>query len=253
MKQIESWIRPAFESSPMEVSFVGEFQTEHLSSLAVKYLGTLSSRQTPKKGISGTDGKTRIVFPSGRFETFYVDSRLEKAVAHVAFLTDDFWDIMQTRKLSLLSRVLTERLRQTIRENLGASYSPYVYNNPSLIFDGYGVLNAVVNVSPDQIDVVIPQMLTLINTLAENGVKHEALEHVKAPLMNHLKVLRETNSYWLNSVLSGSFRYPQKLTWAMNLMDGYGGITAADLTELAKKYLNPDSGAILKVVPAPVE
>ncbi len=251
LNQIESWIRPAVASGPMEVSFVGEFQTEHLSSLAVKYLGTLADRQMPKKGLSKHHKNEHIIFPKGRSETFYVDSRLDKAVARIAFPTDDFWDIMQTRKLSLLSRVLSERLRQTIRENLGASYSPYVYNKPSLIFEGYGVLNAVVNLSPDQIDAVIPQMMALIKTMAEKGVGHKELDRVKGPLMNHLKVLRETNSYWLNAVLSGSFQYPQRLEWATNLMAEYGGITSLELTDLAKKYLNPKVGAVLKVVPKP--
>jgi zinc protease len=249
MEQIESWIRPAFDSGALEVSFAGEFDQEKLASLAVKYLGALKSRQIP--GISPLDDEKvgEIIFPKGKLKTYYVDSRLDKAVARISFLTDDFWDIMQTRQLSLLSRVLSERLRKTIREELGASYSPYVYNNPSLIFDGYGVMKAAVNLSPDQVDAVIPRMRALIATLEEKGVGSEELELVRGPLMNHLKVLRQTNSYWLNSVMAGSFRYPQRLEWAVNLMSGYGGVTADDLTRLAKKYLAPDAGAVIKVLP----
>ncbi|WDP88615.1 MAG: insulinase family protein [Desulfobacter sp.] len=249
MARIESWIRPAFESAPLEVSFVGDFNPGKLKRLAADYLGALGSRQMPLKGERYATGQDRIIFPRGKSKTIFVDSRLSKAVIRASFLTDDFWDIMQTRRLSLLSRVLSERLRNTIREKLGASYSPYVYNNPSLIFENYGVMNAVVNLSPDQIDLVGEQMMELIADLVSKGVTGEELELAKGPLMNHLKVLRQTNSYWLNSVMADSYRYPERLDWAVSLVAGYGGITAEDLNRLAKRYLVPDTGALLKVVP----
>jgi len=247
---IESWLRPEFEDSPLEISFAGDFDPNQLKQLSEIYLGSMEFR--PKQGIfSGTQGLStdKILFPKGETRTFRLDSRLNKAVARVAFLTDDYWDIMQTRQLSLLSRVLSERLRKTIRESLGASYSPYVYNNPSLYFKGYGVLNVVVNLSPDTVDTINNQITELIQDLVENGVTSEELSLVKGPVMNHLNVLRQTNSYWLNSVMADSFRHPERLDWALHLIQGYEGISKEDLNRLAKKYFQARERAVIKVLP----
>lgn len=244
--QIESWLRPEFESSPLEISFVGDFNSKSLEQFTQKYFGAMEKRQAP---VRGGVTEEKISFPRGESKTYYLDTRLDKAVARVAFCTDDFWNIMQTRQLSLLSRVLSERLRKTIRETLGASYSPYVYNNPSLNFKGYGVMNLVVNLSPETLDSIAPKITDLISELVEMGVTSEELALVKGPLMNHLTVLIQTNSYWLNSVMANSFRHPERIDWALNLMDGYQGITPEDLDRLAKKYLLVGDRAVIKVVP----
>jgi zinc protease len=250
MDKIASWLRPAFDSAPLEVSFAGDFDTEKLVELGQTYMGGMSDRMKPSKTLPLKEG---VGFPKGRTQVYELDTKLDKGMIRVSFLTDDFWDIMQTRKLSVLSRVFSERLRITIREALGASYSPYVYNKPSLIYEGYGVMNAVVNLSPKSVDMVVEQINALIEDLAANGVTPKELELVKAPLLNHLAVLRQNNGYWLNSVMSNSFRYPERLDWANHLVSGYSEITARQLSDLAKQYLLIKERALIIIRPAPAD
>ncbi len=246
MDLIASWLRPAFESGPLEVSLVGDFNSDEMVALGKTYMGAMTDRRVPSKKMPLSGGPD---FPRGEKQVYTLDTKLDKGMIRVSFLTDDFWDIMQTRKLSVLSRVFSERLRKTVREALGASYSPYVYNQPSLIYEGYGVMNAVVNLSPGAVDMVVEQVNALIGDLVENGVTSEELELVKAPLLNHLAVLRQNNGYWLNSVMSNSFRYPERLDWANHLISGYSGITAQELSELAKQYLKIKERALIVIKP----
>ena len=162
-------------------------------------------------------------------------------------MTDDFWDIAQTRRLTLLSKVFSEKLRLLIREELGETYSPYVYNEPSLIFDHYGILHIVVNAKPEQHEVVYESITDIIHGLTSEMISQKDLDVALGPVINHLEVYVKTNEYWLNSVMADSYRYPQKLDWAENLMKDYPSITREELFLLAKKYLKLENRALIRI------
>ncbi len=152
---------------------------------------------------------------------------------------------MQTRRLSILSRIFSERLRIVIREELGETYSPYVYNDPSMRFADYGILHAVVNVKPERHEFVYQKVKEIITSLMSTGISENETELALKPVLNHLKVLRKTNGYWLNSVMANSSTYPQKFDWANNMTTTYNTITRDELMLLAKKYLNIDKSALI--------
>jgi zinc protease len=246
LEEIENWLKPIFESSPIEVSIVGDFDQDTIIKYASTYLGSLEKR-VKSNGVSGVNHD--VFFPKGETLKIDLDTKIDKGMVRIAFLTDDYWDIMTTRKLSMLARVFSERLRKIVREELGASYSPYVYNNPSLIYDGYGVMHAVVNVLPETWEIVYNAVEKIAGQLALEGVEPKEVDLVKKPLLNQLKVLRQTNGYWLNSVLANSFKHPERLEWATHLVSGYSGITHEDLTNLAKQYLKIDEAALIVIKP----
>ncbi|MCK4767205.1 MAG: insulinase family protein [Desulfobacula sp.] len=246
LNDIKNWLTPYFQNSPVEVSIVGDFDLENMISLASKYMGTFKKRKEFSNEVN-TPGK--IYFPKGEQLELKIETKINTGVVHVAFPTDDFWDIMQTRRLSILSRVFSERLRITIREELGETYSPYVYNDPSMSFDGYGILHVVVNVKPESHKFIYHKIKEIIISLTTKGISKKETELALKPVLNHLKVLRKTNGYWLNSVMANSLTYPQKFDWSNNMMAGYNTITNDDLILLAKKYLNIEASALIVIKP----
>ncbi|CCK81075.1 M16 family metallopeptidase [Desulfobacula toluolica] len=246
LNDIKDWLIPYFKSSPVEISIIGDFDFENIINLASTYIGAIQKRQSfPIKSIN--TGK--IYFPEGEHLELKMDTKMNTGVVHVAFPTDDFWNIRQTRRLSVLSRVLSERLRIVIREELGETYSPYVYNDPSMSFNGYGILHMVVSVKNDSHQFVFNKIKDIINAVTENGISKKEMDLALKPVINHLKVLRKTNSYWLNSVMANASNYPQKFDWSGNMTDDYKSITRDDLILLAKKYLNNNRSAIIYIKP----
>jgi len=243
MAAVDAWLRPQMASAPLEVSLVGDFDRDTVLDTAKAYLGAMTDRNKPTPQ---APNPCAAAFPSGKSALLDLNSRLDKGMVRLAFATDDFWQIMQTRRLSMLAHVFSERLRLQIREELGASYSPYVYNNAALACDGYGVMQAVVKTTPQSFDLVAEQVRKIAADLAENGVTKEELTLVKAPVMNQLKVLVQNNSYWLGSVLADSFRHPEKLDWANSLETGYGSIRAEELSVLARKYLKNEAVVFIR-------
>jgi len=247
LRDIKNWLIPYFNRSRIELSVVGDFHPEIVIKQASQYLGTFAKRdgyRPPNKPMSTP------AFPKGEHLQLRVDTKIKNGLVVLTFLTDDFWDINQTRKLSVLSRVLSEKLRLIIREKLSASYSPYVYNDPSIAYDHYGVLRAVVNVNPETSDFIADEIKKIMAELVEKGVSKKELELVTRPILTHLKVIQKTNRYWLNSVLADSRNHPEKLEWSKNMIPVYASIATNDLEALAKKYLKVDESALIVIQPA---
>lgn len=242
LNDIKNWLIPYFQNSSIEISIVGDFNFENMIKLASKYMGTFKKRN---KFSNKSIHSSKVKFPEGKQLELAIDSKIKTAVVRLAFLTDDFWDIGQTRRFSILSRIFSERLRILIREELGETYSPYAYNDPSRSFNDYGVMHAVVNVKSESIEFVYDKLKEIIYSLAlQNITKHETDLALK-PVLNHLKIIRKSNTYWLNSVMANSSIYPEKFEWANNMTHDYNKITNEELNGLAKKYLNIDQSALI--------
>ncbi len=244
LNDVITWLSPYLNYAPFEVSLAGDFDTDKIISVAGKNLGTLKKREN--EGNKKTSLK-QIKFPKGEQLNLAIDTKIEAGVVHVAFLTDDYWDIAQTRRLSLLSKIFSEKLRLLVREELSESYSPFVYNDPSLIFDHYGVLHVMVNVKPDKHEYVYQKIVDVINLLTSERVSEKEMNNVLKPVLNHLEVYTKTNEYWLNSVMTNSYTYPQKFEWAKNITEDYSLVTNEELFLLAKKYLQIKKSAFIKI------
>lgn len=242
--QLRSWINPAIVSGALEVSLVGDFDLQRVRKLARIYLAPLAKRG------QGEVKAEQLRFPAGETLRLSVESSIDKAMLVVAWPTADFWDIERTRRLYLLTEIISDRLRKVIREKLGATYSPQVYNHPSRIFPGYGVLRAQLIVAPAQVDLLSREVVQVAGDLWKSGVSAEELERAKAPMLTSLKDMVRTNGYWLNSVLVLSSRYPQQLQWPATILSGFESVTREQLTALAREYLDPGKAAMVMVVPA---
>jgi zinc protease len=246
LKDIKNWVSPYFKNAPVEVSLVGDFDTQNIMDLALKYLGALKKKEN---FFSTPTPAGKIIFPKGEQLELKLKTRIDSGVVRVAFLTDDFWDITQTRQMSILSRVFSERLRIVLREDLGETYSPYVYNDPSMIFKDYGILHVVAKVKSDKHEFVYQKIKDIIDSILLDGITKKETELSLKPVLNHLKIIQKTNRYWLNSVLANVSTYPQKFDWANTMAKVYNTISNDDLTLLAKKYLNMDASALIVIKP----
>ncbi|MBU1194939.1 MAG: insulinase family protein [Proteobacteria bacterium] len=240
LNDIKSWLKPELEISPVEISIAGDVDTDTVIHLASKYMGGLKNRKNFPYRVKDAG---KIKFPEGERLEIMLNTKTEAGVVRVAFLTDDFWDISQTRRLHILSRVLSERLRLLLREELGQTYSPYVYNDPSIAYEGYGVMHVVVNVKPDSYAAVYDGIKSILDSLAAEGITEKETQLALNPVVNHVKTFRKTNGYWLNSVMAHASQNPKKFDWAKTMMEDYSAIDSDDLNALAKRYLNINRSA----------
>ena len=240
-----NWIEPALKTAKLELSLAGDFDTEKVIALATQYIGSLGQR----KDAIQPDQSQQPVFPKGQTRNFKVETEINKGLAVVAYPTEDFWDIRRTRRLSVLAEVFSEKLREKIREELGAAYSPFAYNRSSRAYPQYGVFQAFIHVDPKASETVIAAVKKISAGLRQTAITADELRRALDPLLTSLKDLRRKNEYWLNSVLLGSLKHPEQLEWSRIMVNDFAAISTDELFELAKKYLKDESVATIVVTP----
>lgn len=246
LDDIRTWIAPKLREAPMELSIVGDFDADAVIALAARYIGTL-----PKRSVKPGAELSRLPrFPDGESLRIPVDTKIPKGMAVVAYPTEDIWDIQRTRRLSTLAGVFSDRLREEIREKLGATYSPRAYNQPSRAYPGYGVFQAVISINPDDAAEVVKAVKGITADLTQNGVTEDELRRALDPTLTGIKDMRRENGYWLDTVLSGSREHPEQIEWSRTIAEDYASITAEEVTKMARTYLDNDKAAAVVIVPA---
>ncbi len=241
--QIQNWILPIFANAQLEISVVGDVEEKAIVDLVGKYFAILPpGKKVIYKNVS-------VEFPKGVKRTFTIESDLDKTLLAIAWRTQGFKDIVTVRRLNMLADIFEERIRLAVREKLGASYSPVVYHSASRFIPEYGMLYVRIITDVIHVEEVEKVVRSISRDLTTSGVTEEELVNVKRPTLTSLKDMTSTNSYWLNTVLSGATLYPEQLLWPTTIMDDYKAITAPELSVLAEKYLKPTNAATAVVSP----
>lgn len=245
LSQIKSWLGPQLATMPLELAVVGDFDPERVVDLTARYLGSLPPRESSGEEVKRPGPQ----FPEGKTLRLSPETKIDKALVVVGYPTGDFWDIQRTRRLNVLAEVFSERLRVTIREKLGASYSPYAYHRAYRAYAGYGLLQAVLLVDPGQTEAIIAETKSIAKALATQGIGPDELKRALDPTLAQIKDMRQSNPYWINSVLTGSSRHAEQLDWARTIEADYARITVEQLNSLAREYLNNSRAAAIVIAP----
>ena len=246
LADVKEWVGGSMAEAPIEISVVGDLDVDRVIENAKKYFGPLAPR---KNGPIASDKDGAPDFPAGQSRHIEVPTKIKKGLVDIAYPTDDFWDIHKTRRLSVLSEVMSDRMRIKIREKMGAAYSYQAYNRPSRAFRDFGIYHAIVEIAPEDSGAVIAAVKEIAANLAREGVGRDELKRAVRPILTSIKERQKTNEYWLNSVLKGSSRHPEQIEWSRTFLGDYQSITPGELSELAKQYLKNEKAAELIITP----
>ncbi len=246
LEQVKSWM-DTVKNSSLEISLVGDFDPETVRNITARYFGGLSDLKSVK------DKKESLKFPAGEHLVIGVETKIKKGMAVVAWKTEDFSNIYGVRRLSALGHIFSERLREEIREKSALSYSQYAYNQSSRAYQGYGVFRSIVLADPDKTEQVIQEIKRIASEIVNDGITEDELRRSVDPILTSIKDMLRTNSYWLDTVLTRSVRYPEQLEWTKTIQKDYAAITVKDIADLAKAYLDNEKAATVIISPVSIE
>jgi len=246
LADVKEWVGASMAEAPIEISVVGDLNVDRVIENAKKYFGALAPRKT---AAISSDKAGAPDFPAGKSRHIEVPTKIKKGLVDIAYSTDDFWDIHKTRRLSVLSEVMSDRMRIKIREKMGAAYSYQAYNHPSRAFQDFGIYHAIVEIAPEDSSEVLAAVKEIAANLARQGVGQDELERAVKPILTSIKERQKTNEYWLNSVLKGSSRHPEQIGWSRTFFSDYQSITTEELSKLAGQYLKNKKAAELIITP----
>ncbi|MCB1228187.1 MAG: insulinase family protein [Verrucomicrobiales bacterium] len=238
LDEVRAWMQPMLKSSFMEIGIVGDFEPEAALKALAATFGALPQRETQKPAYTAERAVTLPAAPAS--QNFDFTTEIPKAIAAIYWPTADMNDIQRTRRLSLLGSILDDRLRIKVREELGETYSPACYHNPSDTFTGYGYMTAMIEVKPEQLDSITQIVTQIAAEVAVGPITQDEFERAKAPQMSQIEQMRRDNRYWSQNVVKSCQENPQRLEWARTILSDCEAIKLEEVQALAKEYLTPD-------------
>jgi zinc protease len=248
LDELKAWLTPEFAKGPIEIAIVGDLDPEAAIAAVAQTFGALPRRADKP----AYDEQRKIALPAAPLAKKYtVPTEIQKGVVQLYWPATDSRDVHVARRLRVLADVFSDRLRVKIREEMGGTYSPSAAADLSDTYPGYGYLVAEATVAPDQARAVADAVKAVAAALHDGGVTDEELVRAKQPTLTALRESARTNPYWLGAVLASAQEFPQKLEWSRTRYSDIEGITAAELGDLAKQYLDPARASEFIVRPTP--
>jgi zinc protease len=248
LDELKAWLSDEFAHGPLEIAVVGDFDADATIAAVAKTFGALPVRAAKP----AYETARKVTMPTAPIvKSYQVESEIPKGVVRLFWPATDSFDVKTARRLRLLADVLSDRLRVKIREEMGGTYSPNAAPDLSDTYPGYGYIVADATVAPDQARAVADAIKAVAASLQKDGVTEEELVRAKQPVLTALRESARTNGYWLGSVLGSAQEFPQKLDWSRSRYSDNESVTTAELSALAKQYLDPAKAHEFIVLPTP--
>ncbi len=244
----KKWLTPELTKGYMELTIVGDFDPEAILPDLLATFGALPPRAATPPLLAEA---RKVKFPNAPgAKTFTYESKISQAIAFTIWQTKGVRDnVKEFRRLNLIAEILGDRLREEIREKLGASYSPNAGASGSDALENMGYILSESVGKPEDLETLLNTMRDLADKLATEGATEDELDRALKPTLGQLEKSLRDNSYWLSTVLSQSQAEPKRLDLARTRDADYKSITLAEVNALAKKYLAAENALLISIKP----
>jgi zinc protease len=166
----------------------------------------------------------------------------------ISFFADTGLDELEVHRLNAATNVLEIRLRDTLREKLGGTYSVGVgYSNTSPI-PGYGTVSVQFGSSPENQETLSQAVMAEVDRMRREGPSAADVAAVKQQEKNAIDESMRQNNYWLGSQQSMHVlgRDPRRILQRVERADS---LTTANIHEMFKKYFPANRHTIITLMP----
>jgi zinc protease len=234
------------EKGALELALVGDFDPEQAIDVVARTLGALPPREelfrsyeeNRQRGFTA-DRSRRVVRHSGP---------ADQAIVRMTWPTRDDSDFDEVLKLELLARIMRLELTDSLREELGQTYSPGVSANQSRTYPGYGSFNIAAPVETAQVDAAREAMLETVGRLLSQPVPADTLLRARRPLLETYDNALKTNAGWMQ-LADDAQREPERIARFTSAKARLEALTPEDIHAVAARYLKPDERLEILVLP----
>jgi zinc protease len=220
------------DASDFTFTIVGTVALDKLRPLVETYLGSL-----PAKGRVEKEKDAGVRRVGGVVKKSWALGQEPKARVTMLYHGDEPWARDKERDLYVLGRVLSIRLREILREDLGGVYGvgagggiarrPYQERSFSISF----------GCDPARVGELVKATQAEIAAIAQNGIGADYLEKIKQMFLRERETQLRTNRLWA-SWLSGSRRYGDDPTIILDPSGMIARMTPDHVKAAARHYLD---------------
>lgn len=213
--------------------FVGNFELETITDLSKNYLANL-----PTKGREETWKDVGIRPPSGNAEKIVKRGTDPKSRVIMRFTGEADYEKDEAFLIAKLGDLLDIKLVENLREEKSGVYG--VGASGSMTRWPYSRYNFQIQFpcGPENVESLIKAAIEEVVKLQENGPEEEDLQKIREQYRRDVEEGHKENGWWSN-VLRSYTMYDLDFDKMLNYRERMAKITADNLQNIAKKYINP--------------
>ena len=223
------------DASDFTFVFVGNFDLPTIKPLVERYLGALPSlgRKETWKDVGA------------RTATGVIEKRVEKGIepkSQAAIIFSGPFDFDQTQRVAIraMSEILQTRLLETIREELGGTYTISANAGYQKIPNSEYSISIQFGCAPERTDDLIKRVFEEIEKFKTNGPTEKQLNDEKEALLREFETDSKQNGYLLNQLMN-KYQNGENPAGLWNIPEYFKKLDAAAIQQAAKKYLSTNS------------
>lgn len=237
------------QQGPRTLIAVGDFDPDALAGRAALLFASVPPAQA-------LDAPARPAprFPAGQTSRSEVPGVTGKANLVLAWRADnpDENDQRPLAARRLLAEVLNDRLREKVREEMGASYSPTARYRSDATLGGYGFYLMTITTDRAHLDQVRAAAKAVANTLAAAALPPGTAEKARATALSGGDAARQQNRYWLRLIEQECLRGKPVSDWSAAQTAALRAATDDDLEAAAKALADAPAEIIVEETPTKV-
>ncbi len=231
------------DASDFTFVFVGSFEVDQLRPLAEKYLATLPSIQRSESwrdiGVRPPNGVVRRTVRRG------IEPRAQTSIV----FTGSFEYSRKTaHAIRSMLGVLQIKLRERLREDLGATYGVSVTGGARRLPVHAYEIHVGFSSDPDRLEELSAVVFAEIDKLKTEGPQAVDLQKVKEGQRRSLETNLKENSFWIARLISAD-RFGTDPRDVLQEQELINGLTGTMVREAAVKYLRSDNYVQVSLYP----
>lgn len=225
-------------------SFTGNFDLDELTQLAQIYLGNLPTTDREESWQDVLDGP-----PEEAVETTVYKGEGEQSIVYLVFPAPYEPSPENALSLNALRNVLDTKVRDIIREEMGAAYASGAAAVTREQPDQFSLMYIYFVTDPERVEELVDVAFEIIEDVQTNGIDEQLTETTKALELAADEENLEDNGYWLNTMKEYVI-YPDKdLNDILSAPERIEDLSAEGIQAVAQEVI--DSGRYAQIILLP--
>jgi zinc protease len=231
------------DASDFTFFFVGTFDLATMKPLVERYLGSLPAMHR-KETWKDVGART----PKGVIEKKVEKGIEPKSQTAIVFTGPFVFDPMHRIVIRAMTQVLQTRLLETIREELGGTYSINVGQNSQKDPLPEYRISIQFGSDPHRVDELVKRIFAEIDQFKNSGPTEKQLNDEKEALLRDFETGSKQNGFWLTQI-AGKYQTGEDLASILDAPELYRKLDAAAIREAATTYFNMSNYVKVTLVP----
>jgi zinc protease len=220
------------DASDFTFVIVGAYKLDELRPLVEKYLGSLPAKGRKEKekdpGVRKVGGVVTKTFNLGTEP---------KAQVRIDIHADDKWTRDNDRDMYILGQVVSTRLREIMREDMGGVYGVGAGGRIARAPHQERSFSVSFGCDPERVDELVKAAFAEMDKIAKDGIGPEYLEKIKQTFLRGRETEMRRNGFW-SGWLATSYRFGDDPTLVLDPSQMVGRMKPELVKAAAKRYLD---------------